>query len=107
MGPVESLRHFIPELILLGGSLTALCLDLFLKGKRYIGWFSVLVLAAASCFLTSPREPLELLRLFPPRLVREYFPGLALIAVAATLLISFGFSDQKSGQEGELYGYSF
>ncbi|HPW77268.1 MAG TPA: NADH-quinone oxidoreductase subunit N [Candidatus Omnitrophota bacterium] len=106
MGPVESLRHFIPELILLGGSLTALCLDLFLKGKRYIGWFSVLVLAAASCFLTSPREPLELFYgFFHLDSFANIFRALALIAVAATLLISFGFSPiKKDGQEGEFYG---
>ena len=106
MGPVESLRHFIPELVLLGGAFTAFFLDFLLKNKRLVGYFALLTIVAAACLLKAPpKESLDLFYgFFHLDGFANLFRVLALIAVAATILIAFGFSPLRDRYEGEFYG---
>ena len=57
MNAVESLRYFIPELILLGGAFAALTLDFFVKNKKTVGQFSLLVIVLAFCLMKIPADP--------------------------------------------------
>lgn len=106
MGPVESLRHFIPELVLLGGAFTAFLLDFLLKNKRLVGYFALLTIVAAACLLKAPpKESLDLFYgFFHLDGFANLFRVLALIAVAATILIAFGFSPLRDRYEGEFCG---
>jgi len=50
VGAVESLKYIVPELILTGGGLALLMLDLVVKNKRWLGVVALLaIVAAAAC----------------------------------------------------------
>ncbi len=105
MGPVESLKYFIPELVLLGGAFAAFALDFFIKQKKLVGQFALLVIVAAFCLAKIPEHPLPLFfGMFYVDVFSHFFRMLALGAVAVTLLISMGYSPVKNRYEGEFYG---
>jgi len=104
MNAIESLKYFIPELILLGGAFAALTMDFFVKQKKLVGEFCLLVIVLALCLATGPTKPLPLFfGMFELDTFAHFFRYLALGAVAITLLLSLGYSPVKDRYEGEFY----
>lgn len=105
MGILESLRYFVPELILLGGAFLVLGLDLFMKDKKSVGQISLLVLIVAACFCRAPAQPMELFfDMFHLDAFAHFFRYFALAAVGFTLLLSYSYAPLKGPYEGEFYG---
>ncbi len=105
MNAIESLRHFVPELILLSGAFLALTFDFFMKQKKLVGEFSLFVIVAALCAVKAPAQPLPLFfGLFQLDAFAHFFRYLALAAVGITLLISLGYTPLQKRYAGEFYG---
>ena len=105
MNAVESLRYFIPELVLLSGAFAAFTLDFFTKQKKFVGQFSLLVIVLAFCLAKAPAQPLPLFfGFFHLDAFAHFFRYLALAAVGVTLLISLGYTPLKRHYSGEFYG---
>jgi proton-translocating NADH-quinone oxidoreductase chain N len=105
MGAIESLKYFIPELILLGGAFAAFTLDFFLKKKKIVGEFALFVIALAASFVEAPVKPLPLFfGMFYMDPFAHFFRYIALGAVAITLLLSLGYGPLKKRYAGEFYG---
>jgi proton-translocating NADH-quinone oxidoreductase chain N len=105
MNALESLKHFIPELVLLGGAFLALTMDFFVKQKKLVGEFALLVIVLALCLAKTPDEPLSLFfGMFELDKFAHFFRMIALVAVAVTILISLGYSPLQKRYGGEFYG---
>lgn len=105
MNAVESLRYFVPELVLLGGAFIALTLDFFVKQKKLVGEFALLVIVLALCLAKAPTQPLPLFfGMFELDAFAHFFRYLALGAVGITLLVSLGYTPIKNRYDGEFYG---
>ncbi len=105
MGIIESLRYFVPELILLGGAFLVFGTDLFVRNKKTVGELSLLILIVAACFCQMPAQPLKLFYdMFHLDAFAHFFRYFALIAVTLTLLISYSYKPLKGPYEGEFYG---
>ena len=105
MNAIESLKHFIPELVLLGGAFAALTLDFFIKQKKRVGQFALLVIVIAFCLAKVPDQSLPLFYgAFYLDVFSHFFRMLSLAAVAVTLLISMGYSPIRNRYDGEFYG---
>ena len=105
MNAVESLKYFIPELVLLGGAFAAFTLDFFVKQKKLVGEFALLVIVLALCLAQTPTKPLHLFfGMFELDTFAHFFRYLALGAVGVTLLISLGYTPLKNRYDGEFYG---
>jgi proton-translocating NADH-quinone oxidoreductase chain N len=105
MNAVESLKYFVPELILLGGAFAAFTLDFFVKQKKLVGEFALLVIVLALCLAKAPAKPLPLFfGMFELDAFAHFFRYLALGAVGVTLLVSLGYSPLKNRYDGEFYG---
>ena len=105
MNAIESLKHFIPELILLGGAFAVITMDFFVKQKKLVGEFALLVIVLAACLAKAPGQPLPLFfGMFELDTFAHFFRYLALGAVGITLLLSLSYSPIKNRYEGEFYG---
>ncbi|HNX68022.1 MAG TPA: NADH-quinone oxidoreductase subunit N [Candidatus Omnitrophota bacterium] len=105
MNAVESLKYFIPELVLLGGAFVVFAADFFAKNKRSLGLLSLLVIVLTACLYTVPEKPLPLFfGAFYLDSFAHFFRLLALAVVGVTLLISYGYAPLHGKQEGEFYG---
>jgi NADH-quinone oxidoreductase subunit N len=105
MNALESLRYFIPELVLLGGAFAALTMDFFVKQKKLVGEFSLLVIVAALCLVKTPDQTLPLFfGLFHLDAFASFFRYLALASVGITILISLGYTPIQKRYTGEFYG---
>lgn len=105
MNAIESLKYFIPELILLGGAFAAFTLDFFVKQKKVVGQFSLLVIVLAFCLVKAPAQPLPLFfGLFHLDAFAHFFRYLALAAVGVTILTSLGYTPIQKRYAGEFYG---
>ncbi len=105
MNAIESLRYFAPELVLLGGAFAALTFDFFLKQKKLVGEFALLVIVIALCLAKAPVKPLPLFfGMFELDTFAHFFRYLALGAVGITILISLGYAPLKNRYDGEFYG---
>lgn len=104
MNAIESLKYFVPELILLGGAFVALTLDFFLRQKKLVGEFALLVIVLALCLVKAPTQPLPLFfGMFELDAFAHFFRYLALGAVGITILISLGYSPLQKRYTGEFY----
>lgn len=104
MNAIESLKYFIPELVLLGGAFAALTMDFFVKRKKLVGEFSLLVIVLALCLAKTPAQPLPLFfGFFHLDTFAHFFRYLALGAVGITILISLGYSPLQKRYAGEYY----
>jgi proton-translocating NADH-quinone oxidoreductase chain N len=102
---VESLKYFIPELVLLGGAFAALTLDFFTKQKKLVGEFALLVIVLALCLVKVPAQPLPLFfGMFELDAFAHFFRYLALGTVGITILLSLGYSPLRKRFAGEFYG---
>jgi proton-translocating NADH-quinone oxidoreductase chain N len=105
MNVIESLQYFIPEFVLLGGAFAALTMDFFVKQKKIVGEFSLLVIVAASCLVKTPAQPLPLFfGFFLLDAFANFFRFLAFAAVGVTILLSLGYSPLQKRFTGEFYG---
>ncbi|MBU9889149.1 MAG: NADH-quinone oxidoreductase subunit N [Candidatus Omnitrophica bacterium] len=105
MGIVESLRFFVPELVLLAGAFLVSGADLFLRDKRTIRQLSLLVLIAAALYCRAPGEPRELFfGMFRLDTFAHFFRYFALAAVGLTILLASDHTPLKGPYEGEVYG---
>ncbi len=105
MNILESLKYFIPELVLLGGAFFVLGVDLFIKSKRTIGLLSLFVLVLTAALLKAPAQPLPLFYgMFQLDAFAHFFRYFALAAVAFTLLMAYSYAPLKGPFEGEFYG---
>ncbi len=105
MNVVESLRHFVPELTLLGGAFIALFMDLFIRRKRIVGFFCLAITALTLCLLEKPSQPLSLFYgFFYLDPFAHFFRYLALISVAFALWFAGRYSPLRDRYEGEFYG---
>lgn len=96
---VQSLPHFISELILIGTAFAILLLDLFIQNKKLIGILSLIGLAASVIFLRYPLEPLPLFfGFFILDPFSFFFKVIALGITAIALLASLAY--QPKTQEG-------
>ncbi|MDD5226664.1 MAG: NADH-quinone oxidoreductase subunit N [Candidatus Omnitrophica bacterium] len=104
MNAIESLKYFIPELVLLGGAFAALTLDFFIKNKKTVGQFGLLVVVLALCLTKVPAHPQPLFfGLFYLDVFTHFYRLLALIAVGVTILVSLGYTPLKKQYAGEFY----
>lgn len=105
MNAFESLRFFIPEIVLLLGAFGALFLDLVIQNKKAVGAFSLVVLGIT--FLLSLSFPQTSHPLFYGFFTLDsftyFFRFAALAIVAITLLISLPYSPLPKQAEGEYY----
>lgn len=104
MNPVESLRFFIPELILLAGAFLVLFLDFFVQNKKALGLFSLAVLAAAAVAGPFPQNSYPLFYgffLLDP--FTYFFRLIAIGGVAITILNSLNYKPLHKNYEGEYY----
>jgi NADH:ubiquinone oxidoreductase subunit 2 (subunit N) len=105
MNAVESLQYFIPELVLLGGAFATLTMDFFVKQKKLVGEFALLVIVLALCLVKAPAQPLSLFfGMFELDAFAHFFRYLALGAVGITILVSLGYAPIKNRYDGEFYG---
>ena len=105
MNALESLKYFLPEMILLGGAFAVLTLDFFLKNKKLVGEFALLVIVLALCLAKAPAKPLPLFfGMFMLDAFAHFFRYIALGTVGITLLLSLGYSPVRNRYEGEFYG---
>lgn len=105
MNAIESLKYFIPELVLLGGAFAALTLDFFTKRKKLVGELALLVIVLSLCLTKIPADPLPLFSgLFYLDAFTHFYRCLALIAVGITLLLALGYSPIQKRYAGEFYG---
>jgi proton-translocating NADH-quinone oxidoreductase chain N len=101
---LESLTFFRPEITLLAGAFAAFFMDFFVKNKKMVGYFAVLILAAAALVSRYPSGPQQLFfGFFTLDAFTHYFRYLALGAVAVTLLISLSSREIAKNIEGEYY----
>jgi NADH-quinone oxidoreductase subunit N len=102
---VESLKYFIPELVLLGGAFAAFTMDFFLKQKKLVGEFALFVIVLALSLAQAPAKPLPLFfGMFELDTFAHFFRYLALGAVGVTILVSLGYTPLKNRYDGEFYG---
>ncbi len=105
MNALESLKYFLPELILLGGAFAALTLDFFVKQKKLVGEFCLLVLVLALCLAKIPAKPMSLFfGMFELDTFTYFFRCIALTATGITLLLAMGYTPLRNRYEGEFYG---
>ena len=105
MNAIESLKYFVPELVLLGGAFAALTIDFFVKQKKVVGQFALLVLVLALCLAKVPAKPVSLFfGMFELDTFTYFFRCLALAATGVTLLLAMGYTPLKNRYEGEFYG---
>lgn len=104
MNALESLRYFIPELVLLSGAFIVLVVDFFVKNKRAVGLLGLLVIILTLGLYQKPFEPLPLFfGAFYLDSFAHIFRCFALGAVAITLLLSFSYSPIHNKYHGEFY----
>ncbi len=105
MNALESLKYFLPELILLGGAFAALTLDFFVKQKKLVAEFCLLVLVLALCLAKIPAKPTALFSgMFELDSFTYFFRCLALTATGITLLLAMSYAPLRNRYEGEFYG---
>ncbi len=105
MHAIESLKYFIPELILLGGAFLTLTMDFFVKQKKLVGEFALLVIVVALCLAEAPAKPMSLFfGMFELDAFAHFFRCLALVAVGITILLSLGYAPLQKHYSGEFYG---
>ena len=105
MGALESLKYFIPELVLLGGAFLVFTVDFFTQNKRIGSALTLLILSAAIYLCKEPDMPLPLFNgLFHLDGFTHLFRYFALFAVFATVLISHSYTPIRNQYEGEYYG---
>ena len=106
LGNLDSLSHFIPELILAAGTLAIIVLDLALRDKSKLGDIALIV-AAASILALGFEPSSGGAWLFHRMLVFDSFAIFfrALIALAAVVAIwmSIGSEEVKNCDQGEYY----
>jgi proton-translocating NADH-quinone oxidoreductase chain N len=101
---LESLRFFRPEIMLLAGAFAAFFMDFFVKNKKAVGYFAVLVLGAAAFFSRCPSGSQHLFYgFFTLDSFTHYFRYLTLGVVAVTILISLSSREIAKNTEGEYY----
>jgi len=102
---VESLKYFIPELILLVGAFFVFTIDFFVKNKRIVSGLTLLTLTLSLCFVKQPETALPLFYdFFHLDNFAHFFRYFALIAVFITLLLSYSYTPIRNQYEGEFYG---
>lgn len=100
----DSLGYFVPEIFLLCGAFLAIILDLFVKNKKAIGLFAILVLIATGLLAKSPDTPMGLFfGFFHLDSFTHFFRLTALGIVAITILISLAYKPLMKSYEGEYY----
>ncbi len=105
MNALESLKYFIPELVLLGGAFAVIALDFFVKNKKAVGLLSLSVILLTIFLYQKPSGPLPLFfGAFYLDGFAHIFRYFALGAIAITLLLSLGYSPLRNKFEGEFYG---
>jgi proton-translocating NADH-quinone oxidoreductase chain N len=103
---LQSLKFFTPETILLAGAFLALLLDFFVKNKKAIGIFSILVLIVTSVVAASPVKSTPLFfGFFLLDNFTRYFRFLALLVVSVVIMISLASKETSKSHEGEYYSF--
>lgn len=105
MGALESLKHFIPEMVLLGGAFLIFTLDFLIQNKRVISGLTLLTLTVTLCCCQQPTTALPLFSgFFYLDSFAHFFRYFALLAVFITLLMSYAYTPLRNRYEGEFYG---
>jgi len=101
---IESLHHFIPQIILIATGFLILVADVFGAPKRALGWTALAAIALALFSLRFPVSPLPLFfGFFRVDGFSVFFSYAALIITGLTLLLALAFKGISERQEGELY----
>jgi len=106
LGNLASLKHFIPEMILVAGVLAIVLIDLAVRDKSRLG--ALALIAAAASLLAIGLEPaLSGAWLFHRTLVFDsfaiYFRTLIALAAVVAIWMSIGSKEVKSCDQGEYY----
>lgn len=106
MDAISSLTYITPELILIGGALIILFLDLAKMSKRWLGLLSLLFLVAAFCSITTTGFT-EITKLFFGFWVLDglsyVFKILILLMIGIPILASIDSSHIPENQKGEFF----
>jgi len=102
---LDSLRLFLPEVILISTGFLVLFLDLFSPSKKWLGYLTLAGIIASAFFVRMPASPEPLFfGFFRVDLYSVFFKFAALGIVAITVLMSLAYEGIPAKQEGELYG---
>src|SRR6202050_5321358 len=106
LGNLASLRHFIPEMILVAGILAIIIIDLAVRDKSRLG--ALALIAAAAAFLAIGLEPASSgAWLFHRMLVFDsfaiYFRALIALAAVVAIWMSIGSEEVRGCDQGEYY----
>ena len=106
LGNLASLKHFIPEMILVAGVLAIVLIDLAVRDKSRLGGLA-LIAAAASLLAIGLAPALSGAWLFHRMLVFDsfaiYFRTLIALAAVVAIWMSIGSEEVKSCDQGEYY----
>lgn len=104
MNAIESLRFFLPELILISTGFLVLLLDLFSPKKKWLGYLTLVGIVVSAFFIRPPVAPMPLFfGFFRVDMYSFFFKIAALGIVAITVLMSLAYEGIPPRQEGELY----
>jgi NADH-quinone oxidoreductase subunit N len=103
---LASLRYFYPELLLIGGALALVLLDLILRDKSYLGELSLMT-SALALLLIGLEPHSDGTWLFNRMLVDDpfavFFRALIALAALAAVWMSVGSAEVKDCEQGEYY----
>src|SRR5208282_5966674 len=106
LGNLASLKHFIPEMVLVAGILTIAIVDLAVRDKSRLGALA-LIAAAASLVAIGLEPALSGAWLFHRMLVFDsfaiYFRALIALAAVVAVWMSIGSEEVKHCDQGEYY----
>lgn len=104
MNAAESLRHFVPELVLIAGAILTLFSDLFFRNKRLIGLLSLAVVIVTGLLARAPEAPLSLFSgFFVLDGFTHFFRMTALLIVGISILLSLTYPRLSSLYQSEYY----
>jgi NADH-quinone oxidoreductase subunit N len=106
LGNLASLRHFIPEMILVAGILAIVVIDLAVRNKSHLGALALIV-SAASLIAIGVEPPHAGAWLFHRMLVFDsfaiYFRALIALATVVAIWMSMGSAEVHGCDQGEYY----
>src|SRR5215470_19433933 len=108
LSPAESVRYFIPEIVLIGAIVALFVGDLFIRRKELLGEWVALLGLAASLFATSRLAGSPDAWLFHRMVVNDqfavFFKVVFALAAIVTVWMSLGSREIDRVDQGEYYG---
>ncbi len=105
MNIIENVRFILPEIILLGFSLTILISSLFIRNKNILGGIALSAVIAASLYLPygSKANPALFFNMLTGDAFSIFFKEICLFITGIIILISMGYKALEEDSMGEYY----